>query len=145
MIRDMKYILILLFLTAAPFQGCTDPDCMEQEMILLELNDTIRLEYGQWYRYCALGMEVQFDSLLSEGRCPLGVECFWEGNAEVRLQLEFDQANGYTFTLNTHGSYRTDTVIQGIRIQLVDLIPYPVYEVEVNPEDYAILAMISED
>lgn len=143
MIRFGMIWLALVLLTVCPFRGCEDRNGSDRDALALELNDTVQLSYGQWYSHQKPCLQVQFDSLLSDGRCPVGVECFWEGNAEARIRMVAGEH--YSFTLNTHSSFRTDTILEGFRIQLIDLLPYPVYEVEVAPEDYSAVMVISRE
>lgn len=135
--------MVLVLLILCPFRGCEDRYGMDRHSHPVSLNDTVQLSYGQWYSHQTPCIQVQFDSLLSDGRCPVGIECFWEGNAEVRIRMEAGE--NHSFTLNTHGSFRTDTVLEGFRIHLIDLLPYPVYQVEVSPEDYTAVMVISPE
>jgi hypothetical protein len=63
---------------------------------------------------------------VNDSRCPKGAECYWEGNAYIEFQLTTKNVE-YSFTLDTHlGSpFRNDTIIEGIKYQLRNVLPYP--------------------
>jgi len=64
---------------------------------------------------------------INDSRCPIGMRCIWEGNASVQFHLT-TKNGAYSFTLDTHQgqAFKRDTVIEGLRYQLVDVFPYPV-------------------
>ena len=132
-----------VLLLVCHFPGCDDRDESGLHTIPLSLNDTVQMRFGQWYSHKMPCFQLQFDSLISDGRCPVGLLCFWEGNAEVRIRMEAGE--NHFFTLNTHNTFRTDTVLEGYRVQLIDLLPYPVYQVEVAPGDYTAVMVISPE
>jgi hypothetical protein len=134
-------VLMAGLLAGSVIRGCKKWDGSDMHSFPVLLYDSLHLDYGQCYVYCNPKLTLCFDSVLSDGRCPVGLECIWEGNAEVRFRMELEHL--HSFTLNTHGSFRTDTILEGFRIQLVDLLPYPVYQVEVPPEDYRASVVIS--
>jgi hypothetical protein len=102
----------------------------------LTFNDTVELSY----RDCLYNPENQLyiclDSVLNDSRCPTGVYCFWEGNAEVRLKLEELNEKPIYFSLNTYRGFRTDTIVAGYKISLVGLSPYPSFEHRIPQNDY---------
>ncbi len=93
----------------------------------LRLNDTISLSLNDCLNYPEGGFFICFDSLIGDSRCPAGVYCFWEGNAEVRFRFEKYNSNPILFDLNTHHGFTTDTIIDNYKIKLLDLKPHPVY------------------
>jgi hypothetical protein len=99
-------------------------------------NDTIELSYKK----CVYEPEDQFyiclDSVLNDSRCPTGVMCIWEGNAEVKLKFEKVNENPVYFNLNTNLRFTRDTVIDGYSISLIDLSPYPEIGVKHSPTLY---------
>jgi hypothetical protein len=81
----------------------------------LIFNDTIELSF----RDCLYNQEdsiyICLDSVLSDSRCPTGVNCFWEGNAEVRFKFEKFNEEPVLFNLNTHRGFANDMIIDKAR------------------------------
>ena len=86
-----------------------------------------------------------FDSVLNDSRCPAGVYCIWEGNAEVRFKLEKYDNRTIVFDLNTHAGFTTDTIVSGYKITLLNLDPYPVVDHRINQNDYKAEILIEKE
>jgi len=118
-----RMIITTGVLAALIYAGC------EKDLELkstLPLNDTLEISnFETLYNY-ENKLILRMDSVLNDSRCPLNVECVWEGNAEVRFLFTVDSIQT-DFTLNTNGSmpFNADTVIGGYSIKLLDLSPYP--------------------
>jgi len=69
---------------------------------------------------------IRFDSVLTDSRCPEGVECFWAGVAGVRLTVS-DKASSQTFDLYTinNNLWSDSAAYKDMKIKLLGLIPYP--------------------
>ena len=65
---------------------------------------------------------------INDSRCPEGVQCVWEGNASVEFILT-TRTESYNFTLDTHTppNFKNDTIIEGLKYHLIDVVPYPVF------------------
>ena len=79
---------------------------------------------------------ICFESALNDSRCPEGVECFWEGNAQARFKFVKSNEIPIFFILDTHPGFTTDTIVGGYKITLKTLSPYPVYGKIILPKDY---------
>ncbi|MEN8203655.1 MAG: hypothetical protein ABFS28_13750 [Bacteroidota bacterium] len=131
------------------FSGCEDMFhsgiCNNLDASPLTLNDTIEIKIGEQYCNPEEELLLVCDSLVADSRCPIGVVCVWEGNAEVSFILGEGDHEHSAFHLNTHNSFRTDTIIQGYRYQLIDVLPYPEYGIERKQDEYSILMIVSKD
>jgi hypothetical protein len=69
---------------------------------------------------------IFFDRVDGDSRCPTGVTCVWEGNAEVRLEFSSQIAEfaPQARVLNTSLEPRSVSVL-GVTVRLVDVAPYP--------------------
>ena len=101
----------------------------------LRLNDTIDLAYGKTYRNFERNISIRLDSVTEDSRCPYQVECVWAGNAQVRFNFALNNAMT-PFSLNTLSSFKTDTLISGYTIQLLELKPYPMQLIPIVQQDY---------
>ncbi len=103
--------------------------------------DTLQLEYGQTINLLPENIEIRFDSIVSESRCPATVECIWAGLAEVKLQFAQGSAT-QTGLLNTLNDPEF-IIVFGKTVRLIDVLPYPqVPEVIIPQEDYKIRIVV---
>lgn len=82
---------------------------------------------------------------VEDGRCPIPVNCFWEGNAKVDLELRISGYAPVRFALNTYGyrEFIRDTTINGVKIELLDVSPYPRHEQPTPQSDYRVQLRVS--
>jgi hypothetical protein len=80
-------------------------------------------------------LTVSFVSVLEDSRCPRGVNCVWQGNAKISIEIKVKGEKPATVDLNTTLVPR-EADSQGYRISLVDLTPQPGEGEANNPADY---------
>ena len=93
------------------------------------------LKYGETKNNAESGLIITLDSVVNDSRCPGNALCIWAGNAEVRLVYLKDN-HSVRFILNTLPSFKTDTIINGYNIELVNLSPYPLTDTSIKQTDY---------
>jgi hypothetical protein len=94
------------------------------------------LKLGQAITVEAEGLEVGFERVVSDSRCPTGAQCIQEGEAVVRIWLakppgqreNRDLATTPKAAEATYGAYQ---------IRLMSLDPYPDLKRPTRPADYA--------
>jgi len=101
----------------------------------LRLNDTVDMAYGKTYSNFERNISMRLDSVTEDSRCPYQVECVWAGNAQVKFNFTLNNAM-IPFSLNTLSSFKTDTLISGYTIQLLELKPYPMQLIPIVQKDY---------
>jgi len=126
----MKIILAEVFVLVA--LSCCRNDFIAAPLVL---NQPIELRYKAVIKNTDFNISILLDSVLTDSRCPIGMECIWAGNASVRFIFSSSNITK-PFILNTLTSFRTDTLIEGYRIKLIDLIPYPQAELVIQQVDY---------
>lgn len=131
----MKSILYIIIISGPIFHFCTENVTDPNENTFL-LSDTLLVNYQQVYTNSENSISIKFDSLISDGRCPLDVICVWEGDANLRFALN-NSLQTVKFNLHTAGNYfNKDTVLLGYHIQLLDVFPYPHTKIEFEKESY---------
>jgi len=137
--------LFVFLLSAFLYSGCDNCDCFcaAYDAENLKLNDTIDLRYNELYCNSEHEFRLSFDSL-GDGRCPTGAYCIWEGNAYVDFIIKPEGGSEQTFTLNTHNRFLTDTTVNGIRFELINMLPYPVVDMDYSLDDYVLQVLISD-
>ncbi len=85
----------------------------------------------------AIRLNLKFLSVVEDSRCPKGVDCIWEGNARVRLQISLSRTNynSEVFELNTSLEPHS-ILIENYEIKILDLIPSPKVDLKIEPENY---------
>jgi hypothetical protein len=137
--------LFVFFLSAILYSGCDNCNCFcsAYDAEDLKLNDTIELRYMELYCNSEHEFRLSFDSL-GNGRCPIGAYCIWEGNAHVDFIIKQEGRSEQTFTLNTHTNFLIDTVVNGIRFELIDMLPYPEVDKDYSLDDYLLHILVSD-
>lgn len=122
-LKSMQAFACMIFLLIISSAGCHKEEIRKGNF---ELGDTVVIRISQLLENKENNIRIRMDSVLNDSRCPLGVECIWAGNATVQF-LFSSQINEIGFKLNTTLSPK-DTLINGYRISLVSLLPYPVWK-----------------
>jgi hypothetical protein len=119
--------------TAPPDQNPPDPSGQGQ----------IRLTLGQSATIGRGGWTIAFAAVPEDSRCPANVVCPWMGNGRVRLEL-VDADGGVTpLFLNTSSGPR-GTVVDGMQIDLLELLPYPQDPGSIRPDEYNVVLSVTE-
>jgi hypothetical protein len=89
------------------------------------LGQEVVLRVGEAVRFDEERLELCFDGVRSDSRCPAGVKCFWEGDAVVGLSARVGSAPAVAIELHTFGrGGRAATAAVGdLSIRLVGLAP----------------------
>jgi hypothetical protein len=91
------------------------------------------------------GMYICLDSVLNDSRCPIGAECFWAGNAEIRLRYFESNTEPVYFNLNTLLQPSSYTSFDGYKFTLIDLSPYPATGHSIEQKDYKAKILIEKN
>lgn len=89
-------------------------------------------------------LSVRFDGVTDDSRCPVGVQCVWEGDAVVQLTLERPPAAAEARVLHTSQRFERETEYAGLVVRLVDLQPVPREGATIAPEDYRV-TLVADD
>ena len=72
-------------------------------------------------------VELCFNKLIEDSRCPINVDCIWAGVAKANFTFKITNQQ-HLIELATNEmkpGYRTDTTILGYKIRLINIRPYP--------------------
>jgi hypothetical protein len=100
------------------------------------LAEKIELRVGESARLGSSDLTVVFEKVDSDGRCPKGVQCVWEGDAVVRLSIGAPKQTRTTVLLHTHPDGQREAESAGFRLRLEALDPYPTIERTTAPDEY---------
>jgi len=71
------------------------------------------------------GLQITFEGVSDDSRCPTGVQCVWAGDASATLTLQRRPAAAVQRTLHTNGRFERQTDYEGFVVRLEDIKPYP--------------------
>lgn len=89
------------------------------------LGEAFVLCVGETSEIGADRLKLGFTGVRSDSRCPEGVECFWQGDAVVALDVRIAGAPAESIELHTAGGSRwpRDARVDAFLVQLVQLAP----------------------
>ena len=82
------------------------------------------------------GLQITFEGVSEESRCPTGVQCAWAGDAAATFTLQKTPAAAVQRTLHTNGRFERQTEYEGFVVRLEDIKPYPKDGVTIPPDAY---------
>jgi hypothetical protein len=125
----MKYfslILIVVLYIGCKKDSVTSPGNVTK---IISLNDTSEVGVGQTVSLTGSELVFRFDSVINDSRCPIGLECFWQGNASIHLTFpeRIDTLDTIFKQVLTYGNYK---------ILFIDLLPYPIWQQPIDKNSY---------
>jgi len=131
-----KYLLLLMALLMV---SCLDflsnsPDDEKEEVILNQT--TYELRVGETIKTQNLG-EVNLVDVLEDSRCPIDVECVWEGN--LKISLEIDEVK---YELNTALEPK-EKEVKGKKVSIYQVTPDAISTKEIKKDEYIITIMVN--
>lgn len=115
----MKYsylflITLLLSLTSFICNKNNDSDKLGQTLTL-KLNESVDIQKDQ--------LTVTFKEVVEDSRCPTGVECVWEGQASIKLDI--NNAESVAIILRAGKDDLAKDTLNGFIYTLLEVSPYP--------------------
>lgn len=138
--------LFFLVLSIIAFFGCERmllPISDNSAPKSFNFGDTVSVAYHQTVFNDNSNLSIRFKDLVGDSRCPIGVHCFWAGDAEVEFTLT-DKNSSLGFNLHTHWNFQRDTVLTNYHIKLVDVKPYPHVDYEYRKLQYEAFIIVEK-
>jgi hypothetical protein len=136
-----QLLSILIFIGI--LRGCQE----EVPCNTFTLGDPIEVYLGETVTDCGKELSLTFVELVSDSRCPANVQCVWQGMVEVKLSINI-QGRESTFHLSSepdHGEKIPNSkVIEGYRIKLENVLPYPVEGTSVKDKERLVILSIQK-
>ena len=122
----MVAVACLLVTTACDEKAPTGPT--------VPLNQEFTLAPGEAARVADSSVRIQFLRVSGDSRCPADALCIQGGDALVHIRVGESTASEYE--LHTGDEAGATITHAGLRIQLVNLQPYPFSSRTIEPQDY---------
>ena len=132
----MKLNILASFFLIIILSGCVVTETPAQ------LSVPFQLRLGESAYFSSEDLTIEFFELNQDSRCPIGVQCIWEGEGIIKLQLSKDNQSLGELTLSTRDPVQT---VGEYTIELVSLEPYPVEVGKLIPaEEYVATLNVSK-
>ncbi len=111
------------------------------------LGEPVVLHAGQSALIATEVVEVGFTTVEGDSRCPVGVNCFWEGVAVVSMWARVGGAAEAAFTLHTTNGapYSKAASVSGYRFELTSLEPQPPPNRSIPPGEYVLTLVVTRE
>lgn len=90
------------------------------------------------------GLQVGFNGILYDSRCPQDALCFWEGDAAAQIWADLPDLDTSIFALHSHRSFLWQVEYGHYLIELVCVMPYPKLDVEIDPSEYEVTLVVTD-
>lgn len=127
----MRNFLLIILIGLTPI-ACTD---LTNNYNFAEINKEFEIHVGEIVVIPEVGLEIKFNLVTEDSRCPIGAVCVWEGNAAVNLKFKNSEGDTSVTQLNTNLEPKQIT-FSNLTIQLKELSPCPVENEQINPSAY---------
>lgn len=113
------------------------------ELIEVELDTEFSLSIGEEAVIESEDLRIRFESVIEDSRCPLNVQCIWEGRASYTLGLMLDDySTNLVLTEPGLGGRGEDAFLE--YYITANLEPYPETPDEPNESDYQLRITVSK-
>ena len=131
--------LFLILLAFSSFK-CNDNPLSPVEA---SLGSDFDIKFGQTTVFRSDDLYITFKDV-SEARCPIGLECFWQGSAYITLMIRQRE----TTIIDTVQTFNPEKIIRinstsYYKLIVRGLTPYPVYKVAIIKEKYTLTLNVS--
>lgn len=101
----------------------------KEEIVNINLNTEFQLKINQVAFLKSENIKIKFLNILEDSRCPSGVQCVWQGQARVQINIEKDNNNLGDFILTSLAGKENISIkdFDGYTIQLLEVMPHPKY------------------
>lgn len=147
--HSMNALLLMGFLlscTSPSAAPSVDEESPEKSRVQVREAESFTLAPGEEAEFPAADLRIRFLGVATDSRCPVDVECVWEGDAEVVLET-IQGTTGRSWVLHTAGSpWGSRRVeLEGWELALVGLEPSPRSDRAIERERYRAVLRLEEN
>ncbi len=121
--------------------------CTEKIEGDITLGTSFELNFNKSKKTTAGDIVVNFTEVIDDSRCPHDVECLWEGQAKVKLEVTLNGTDDEVVFIKRAGPFyeniAKDTV-GGYVFTLEEVLPYPTGTNSIPQNDYLIKMKIED-
>jgi hypothetical protein len=124
---------MVFFMMAACLAACGNGSTSASTMTV-PLGREFTLRVGETAMVDDTSLRISVDKVADDSRCPVDVQCVWEGDATVSVAIVDTAARSYA--LHTSGRFEREVTHGAYHVALVRLDPVPRSTAPVTPSDY---------
>ncbi|UCE65100.1 MAG: hypothetical protein JSU85_09480 [Candidatus Zixiibacteriota bacterium] len=120
---------------------------MQKDTITASLDSSFQLMHSQTAVVETEDLSVKFTNVAEDSRCPVGVECIWQGQAKIELEIKRKDKEPENITLTSLAG-RDELAITQVNdhfIRLLKVEPPRIKDVELKLSDYNITLIVSRN
>jgi hypothetical protein len=133
---------VMFFMMAACLAACGNGTTTASTMTV-PLGREFTLRVGETATVDGAALRVSVDKVAEDSRCPVDVQCVWEGDAIVSVAIA-DAAAPRSYQLHTSGRYEREATHGAYQVTLVRLDPAPRSTVPLSSADYRATLLVSQ-
>lgn len=112
------------------------PSAPSASTLRVPLGREFTLSVGQSALVDDTGLRLSLRGVGADSRCPMDVQCVWEGDAAVSVEVAGSSASRAQYELHTSGRFPREVAHGAYRVSLVRLDPVPRSGGVLMPSDY---------
>ncbi|AHB14067.1 MULTISPECIES: hypothetical protein [Dehalococcoides] len=126
-----------LVILALPLSACS------AAIPVAGLDQSISFPPGQSCSIAGEDLIIKFVGVVSDSRCPEGVQCVWEGEVTVQMEIKYGGAKT-KFYMVKRGAGGDAVANFGIYTLSFNVTPYPIAGTEITKDQYRLLLTVSK-
>lgn len=130
------HILMLVCIAAVSIVASAIPQNAHSEMMTLRVGESKTLEDS--------GLQIGFDGILSDSRCPENLLCIWEGDAVALIWAVQPSNDKLSYELHTYRDFQWQVRYNDYTIKLMKVAPYPKMDDVIDPEEYKVTLDVTD-
>ncbi len=142
---SILFLSIICLIGISLGSSCNEPSTTSNNTEVF--GDTLQLNYQETLLF-PNDVALSFQSI-NDSRCPIDAVCFWQGVAEVGLNLSTQSGGTTDFIMSYLGLCEENCCspeeVGNYKIELLEVLPYPdLSGIPVTIEDYTITIIVTE-
>jgi len=127
-------LLVCLLTATACDESPTGPTVTVDQRFTLSVGETASVE--------GRSLKLRFEGVTADSRCPADAVCIQGGDAVVKVRASGDGGSA-SLELHTGDSSRASVTYGGVRVELVELQPYPFSGRTIAQSEYRATLLVS--
>jgi hypothetical protein len=138
-----RVLSIVAVVLLAGHAGCSSPTSPDGPF-----RTEVTLQPGQVTAVASTPLQVGFQRVASDSRCPADALCIQSGDALVVFRVAVDGRAATDISLRTRGGATGDNLtaaVAGYQLSIAGLQPYPISSSTIAPGDYRVTLVVEKD